>query len=348
MANCYINGIGSVGIQPLGFDLFQDTPQAIEPRNKAVHPDYKKTINSSMLRRMAPGVKMSLHAAMQAMQEARITQPDAIITGTGLGCLQDSEKFLNAVLDQDEEYLAPTSFIQSTHNAVGAQIALHLGCKAYNFTYVQGASAFESALLDAWQQSAFQDRQVLVGGVDESAPGFDKLFELAGRYKGLSDQVHFKNPVTAGVPASEGANFFVLSNQRSNQSYARLLDVHYFNHPRVSAMTEVDEFLERNGRERSAIDILFLGYNADQQQQHYFDSFAALFPTTCHGFYQHISGSFDTASAFGLKAAAEIVRRQRLPESLIYRGIKPQGIETILLINQAQGTDYSFVLLEKC
>lgn len=91
-----------------------------------------------MLRRMAPGVKMSLHAAMQAMQEARITQLDAIITGTGLGCLQDSEKFLNAVLDQDEEYLAPTSFIQSTHNAVGAQIAIHLGCKAYNFTYVQG------------------------------------------------------------------------------------------------------------------------------------------------------------------------------------------------------------------
>ena len=52
--------------------------------------------------------------------------PDAIITGTGLGCLEDTEKFLTAMVTNKEEFLTPTSFIQSTHNTVSAQIALLL------------------------------------------------------------------------------------------------------------------------------------------------------------------------------------------------------------------------------
>ena len=90
----------------------------------AQQPSYKEMIPPAMIRRMAKGVKMGIYASTKALEEAGIEQPGAIITGTGMGCVEDSEKFLKAILDNDEQFLTPTSFIQSTHNTVGAQIAL--------------------------------------------------------------------------------------------------------------------------------------------------------------------------------------------------------------------------------
>lgn len=69
-------------------------------------------------------------ASALAMKDANVESVDAIITGTGLGCIEDSEKFLKSILDNKEEFLTPTSFIQSTHNTVGAQIALYSNVKA--------------------------------------------------------------------------------------------------------------------------------------------------------------------------------------------------------------------------
>lgn len=44
---------------------------------------------------------------------------DAIITATGLGCIADSEKFLDGLIAGNETMLNPTPFIQSTFNTVG-------------------------------------------------------------------------------------------------------------------------------------------------------------------------------------------------------------------------------------
>ncbi|MVZ64586.1 3-oxoacyl-ACP synthase [Sphingobacterium sp. DK4209] len=349
MERCYINGIGSVGIQALTFNLFNDSPVAINTYNQASHPSYKEIIPAGMLRRMASGVKMGIFAANQAIQEAKIDNLDAIITGTGLGCLQDSEKFLASMLANEEEYLTPTSFIQSTHNTVAAQIALHFQCRAYNFTYVNGANSFESALFDGLQQiEVLEASNVLIGGVEETSSSFDALFQLAGNYKADMTSIDFKQPNSAGACRSEGANFFVLSAKQLPSSYAQLVDVHYFNKPRISAQVEIEEFLNRNQLTSSDIDIVFLGYNADVTQQHYFDIYANLFPRTTLAYYQHISGSFDTASAYGLKVAVEILKNQIVPSYLMYNNIKPIQLKTILLINQSQGLDHSFVLIKSC
>ena len=66
------------------------------------------------------------------------------------------------------------------------------------------------------------------------------------------------------------------------------------------------------------------------------------------GYYQHISGSYDTASAFGLKVAAEIIQKQKYPKSVQYNDIMPNKIEKVLMINQFNNTDFSFVLLSTC
>ncbi len=46
--------------------------------------------------------------------------PGAIITGTALGCLEDTVTFLTRMIELNEELLPPTAFIQSTHNTVAA------------------------------------------------------------------------------------------------------------------------------------------------------------------------------------------------------------------------------------
>ncbi|MGM1430421.1 beta-ketoacyl synthase chain length factor [Sphingobacterium lactis] len=349
MGKCYINGIGSVSIQALEFTIYEGTPTVLQHRNTAVHPDYKTFIPAGMLRRMASGVKMGIFAARQAMQDADQQNLDAIITGTSLGCLQDSEKFLDAMIENQEVYLTPTSFIQSTHNTVAAQIALQLPSKAYNFTYVNGGNSFEAALFDGLQQIHTEEAQnILVGGLDETAPQFDHLFQLAGNYKNPDAAIDFQKPKTAGIPVGEGANFFILTNQQTENTYAELLDVHLFNYPRIHAEAEIEEFLSYHGLDRNSIDVLVLGYNADQQQQSFMDEYAVLFPNTPQAYYQHLSGAFDTASAYGLKVACEVLRQQELPKQLQYNQIKPIRLKHILLISQSRGTDYSFVLLRSC
>ena len=39
-----------------------------------------------------------------ALKEANVSSIDAIITGTGMGCIEDSEKFLKSILDNKEEF----------------------------------------------------------------------------------------------------------------------------------------------------------------------------------------------------------------------------------------------------
>ena len=180
----YINGIACISAQPTFLTPhFLDEALKVTPEEVcyAQEPSYKEYIAPNASRRMAKGVKMGIATATEALKEAHITTPNAILVGTGMGCLQDSEKFLTALINDNEEHLTPTAFIQSTHNTVAGQIALLLQCKGENFTYVNGAVSFESALLDAKMQME-QDtiNTALVGGVDEHSPHTLYLYDLVG------------------------------------------------------------------------------------------------------------------------------------------------------------------------
>src|SRR5690606_23802730 len=132
----YINSIGSISAQRT-FDntgFLEDIVSYHETVIPAIDPNYKDYIPPAAARRMAKGIKMGVVASKIALNGAGLENVDAIITGTGMGCVIDSEKFVSAIIDNKEEFLTPTSFIQSTHNTVGGQIALGMGCKGYNFT----------------------------------------------------------------------------------------------------------------------------------------------------------------------------------------------------------------------
>ena len=109
----FINGISTISPQKtFNNHLFLDNPIEYSSDFLAViPPDYKNFISTKILRRMSKIIRMGVTSANEAMQEAEITNPDAIIVGTGLGCMIDTEKFLNKMLDNNETLLTPTSFI---------------------------------------------------------------------------------------------------------------------------------------------------------------------------------------------------------------------------------------------
>ena len=213
----YINGIAGISAQA-GDAVFSgkinEYQQNIFP---AIDENYKEWIPPMMLRRMSKAVKMAIAAGRKSLIDAGIEDPDAIITGTGQGCKQDTGKFLKSMLQQEEGLLTPTSFIQSTHNTVGGQIALNLKCTAYNVTYTQNSASLESALLDARLQFLEDPAMntVLVGGVDEIDENITPFDYLDGQLKKEQiSNLQLFNSNSPGSITSEGAHFFTISDRK--------------------------------------------------------------------------------------------------------------------------------------
>ena len=213
----YIRATGNISPQnTFGHPLFLAEPVLYTGnRLTCIEPDYKQFIDVKMIRRMSRIIKMGVAAASDCLQEAQLEVPDAIITGTAYGCLEDTGIFLSKMVEQKEEMLTPTAFIQSTHNTVGAQIALMLHCHKYNNTFVHMVFSFESALMDAMM--LLQEKtaaNVLVGGVDEiTAVSHSILTRFNGfiqrREPLLNSDLYASG--TKGTIAGEGAAFFFIS-----------------------------------------------------------------------------------------------------------------------------------------
>lgn len=352
MKKCYINGISAISAQNTFESDFLESVTINETENTlfAVEPDYKAFIPPAAIRRMAKGIKMGVATSAQALQKAGLEQVDAIITGTGMGCSQDSEKFLRNMLDNNEQFLTPTSFIQSTHNTVAAQIALRLSCKGYNFTYVNGAVSFESALLDAFMQlKTGEANSILTGGIDEYAEHTFSLYKLIGLIKSEEDKPYsVLNSNSKGTVFSEGATFFALENIRKNSTYAEVVDIQIKNKVSKEQLSDFfDAFLKKNNLTTSEIDVIVLGNNGDVEFDDYFAKATDYFEESIGVYYKHLSGEYNTASAFGLWVASNILKSQKIPNIVRINSVEKEQYKTILLYNQYRGLDHSLVLLRK-
>ena len=354
MSRTFINGLSCISAQPSFSGEFPNSfcENAKENILYAMEPPYKDYIPPAAIRRMSKSVKMSMVAASEALKQAQLPLPQAILVGTGMGCLQDSEKFLKTLLDNQEQHLTPTAFIQSTHNTVAGQIAINLQCKGMNLTYVNGACSFESALLEAkMHMEQDQLQHILVGGIDEHSPHTTYLYELAGIIKDKATlPCPILQPNTSGIRLGEGATFFALSDTCSEQTVAELLNVEirYSLAPNeIEAF--VSHFLTQSGCALTDIDLVISGRSENQEDRPFFDSFDNLFPSTPILIYKHLSGEFFTASAIGMYLACKYNTLKGLPsilQSYPERQL-PRPIQYILLYNQYLGKEHSLVLLRK-
>ena len=164
--------------------------------------EFKSLVTDANLRRrMNRLTKTGVHTALECLQydKRSVDKIDAIITATGFGFLSDSENFLKGLIQTQEEYANPSSFIYSTFNTIGFQIALLLDAHCYNMTHTHRGHSFESALLDGITQiSSNKSRNVLVGAFEEITPTEIKILNRLG--------------MSVPLMPSERATFFILGN----------------------------------------------------------------------------------------------------------------------------------------
>jgi len=136
-------------------------------------------VSGAEARRMTIQTRRLVAAARRAMAESGVTQPDAIVCATRWGCMLQSMRFLQDMLDSDEQQLKPTPFIQSTHNTIASLIAILTGNHSYNCTYSQGKQSLDCALKDIeTQMSLGLIRSALVLDFDEEVEAWDKVLAL--------------------------------------------------------------------------------------------------------------------------------------------------------------------------
>lgn len=287
---------------------------------RAVEPNYKETIaEAGLRRRMSRIVKMGVSAGLACANDAGSV--DAIVTATGLGCLADTERFLDAVVRNNESLLNPTAFIQSTFNTIGAQIALILKNNSYNVTYAHRGFSFESALLDAMLRIADGDASsVLVGAVDEITELSFEVMRRLGFWR-------------RGDVMGEGANFFMLSNAKKAGDDVMVLDVDTaFNCKDKGIDVYVQNFLRRNNLDVSQIDVLLHGVPGGD-----FGSLGVREEVN----YKQYCGEYPTAASFALWLGAEILKKGELP-----CGKSLNNAKRALVYTDYQSVNRSLILIE--
>lgn len=303
----YINGTAAI--------LPGNTPEQ-NGQVKVEEPEYSTLIPPAQLRRMSRILKMGLWTGKAALQNSGLAKPDAVITATALGCNEDTEKFIRSYTDAPGNG-SPTPFIQSTHNAVGGQLALALDCTGYNMTYTQRGFSFESALLDARLRLAEGDTHVLCGAVDELTPLVTDLYRRMGMQR-------------SGRLPGEAACFFVLSQQPMPHCRGIISD--------IVCRSDMHGFMEacvstfENSRATPENTVIITGEPADRDFPHLLEKTFGNYP------FHSIAAQ---AGYFPSDSAVAVWEALRLLEE------KQPGIQQVMIIRQTGEQYFRLIRIEK-
>ena len=290
---------------------FFSSIKEIDPDAEFTPPNYRDYIDARALRRMSGLLRMSLACAKDCLMQGRIDSPGAIVVGTGLGALADTEKFLVNFITIKDSLIPPTSFIQSTHNTVAGQLSLILKNHNYNMTHTQNTLSFEHALQDSFLCLDEGSENVLVGATDEQIEFLDLLM---------------KKLDVDSMQLTDGSSFFVLSKEKNESALAQIKDVQsdgLF----TSFEDRTDSFLKKNNLEIEDIDlVLFASLEAkttDKIQTYFKDCEKVNYTNYC--------GTYMTNSAFAIHWAADEIQNEKYQRVLICNLLNPQNLGLTLI-----------------
>ena len=309
MGKVYIQAAEQISIQtPLSEAWMEEPIVYHEPFVKAVNPAFREYIAPNEARRMGNIMKRAIVTSLKVLKETGINHPDAIITGTSIGSLNYTEKFLDDLVENGEESLSPTYFMQTTHNTVSSTISIFTATHSYNTTYSHGGISFELALKDAWMQlNLGQISNALVGGHDEMVESYYELLRKTG-YVGVEGM----------VPCGECAMSMMLNKQVSPDNLCELAGVSIFRMKSVQNIRkQLEALVEKANIKVETIQMVMTGVNGNPENDRLYQPVLdELFPQAEHLQYKQLFGENYTVSALGLYAAAHLMKKQGTPVML--------------------------------
>lgn len=338
MKNIFVMGAEQISIQePLSEEWMENPISHDQPFTRAVSPDYRKYFKPLEARRYGELIKRAIVTSETVLRNSGMDSVDAIITGTGMGCVQDTEDFLMSLCVDGEQMSKPSSFMHSTHNTISSAIAIRTRSHGYNITYSHRGVSFDYSLLDAYlqfRQGAI--RNALVGSHDECTPSYFKIIE----------KTSYAGEAMKDTCAEASVSLTLSSDRNSGMCMISGMDILYRPTPKkVSAA--LGEILKEVGIQKKDIAGVITGINGNPTNDQYYSQYEeTLFKGMTLLHYKHIFGECYSASGLGFYVAAKCLERRFIPPFLVYRG--PMASKTpryILLFNHSDGKTYSLILL---
>lgn len=317
----YITASSTISYQP----IFRNKSFSLElsdlkPTSELITPDYNPYIPAMEGRRMSQVLKMAVTCSIDCLEQAGLSQPEAIIVGTSMGCCVHTKNFLDKILSANEGPLSPTSFILSTHNTIAGQISILLKNHGYNMTHTQNSLSFEQGLIDGILCINDGLNNILIGGADEKE---ESLYNMKVR---LDDEF---------ILTSCGVSFFILSNEKNNPEDIKLVDVGSFGLV-VEPDVLIAEFMVSNKVSPEEIDLIL--YSSSDQM--ITTELKKVFGQKKMFNFQKISGTYFTNSAFAMHYGIDVLSHKKHPifgeqinKVLVCNNLIPENLGLILLEN---------------
>ena len=336
----YVLSAKQISIQnPLSEDWMTAPICYSEPFVRSIDPNFKEYVSPIEARRMGKILKRALATSKEAIKASQLDTVDAIITGTGFGCIENTEFFLDALCKEGEQLLKPTYFMQSTHNTISSLVAIQTKNHGYNATYAHKGISFDSALQDAWLQLRLGKIQsALVGGHDEMTPSF---FTILQKGEVFGKQVALTGEAAVSVVLGTKAEAALCQLSGFKMLYKPTLD---------DLIASVSTMLQSAGKSLSDVDAVLTGINGDEAcDKAYLEETKALFGDKPILRYKHLFGDSFTASGLGFYVGAHCLNVGVIPSQLFVsqQNMSIDKPKCILLFNRSDGKDYTLTLIEK-
>lgn len=315
---------------------------------RSVDPKFTDYFSPIQSRRMGKLLKRVIVTARNTLQQASLEMPDAIISGTGLGCIDNTEKFIYSIMENKEQFLQPTFFMQSTHNILSSMIAIELKCHGYNNTFVHRGTSFENALLDACLQ--FRNNRIktaLLGGYDELTEDYYVFFKRLGIFEFENDFSSPKKHCFAG----EAAVSMLLTSEKRENALCEVSGVDTLFMPSQAKMEQsLHNLLSAAGCTLSDVDAVMVGLNTNRENDEVYHQVTdRLFAGKPVLQYKHLFGQSFTSPALGMYAATTCLHKGVVPSHLLVNDDNPlQEVKRILLYNHYNNKSHSLILLSQC
>lgn len=353
----YIQRLSQISNQlPFSDEWFEHPVVPSLRLNKFQCPDFKKYISGAQMRRMTRIVKCAVSSAANCMEGTDATMLDAIFAGTGLGCIESTENVLNTMLDEDEENISPSAFMQSTHNTLASQIAISMKCHGYNVTYSHRHTSFDSALLDAVVQFQLGEiKKALVCGTDEMSDAYFEMYDnlnvwKKGTYEGrVNAKDAFSRP-SNGTIAGENAVSFLLQDTKDEQTFCEVVDSELLYRPNDERIRKsLSRMLMKAQIKVSEISGVVVAKNGDESEDSKYDDLLTRMGIIAPRIaYKHLFGDTFTMSSMGIYVAAKCLKEKKVPSHLTESGETVENVRSLLVVNLFRNMDYSLTLLKVC